>query len=158
MQSNVTVTVKWFNPTKGFGFVSVDEREPDAFLHASVLQKAGFGSLADGSILVCDLEPGQKGLQVAEIHSVEQATVPAVRSEWWGSSSDPASEMTGTVKFFSPEKGFGFVLPDDGGKDVFVAMRTLEDCGLGALEPGQKVSLSVRPGKKGPMADRVSVL
>ncbi|MEA1676845.1 cold-shock protein [Nitrospirillum sp. BR 11163] len=68
----VNATVKWYNPTKGFGFVTLSDGSPDAFLHASVVQAFGHDSLADGTTINCDLSQGQKGPQVAAIHSVDE--------------------------------------------------------------------------------------
>src|SRR3546814_9611027 len=70
-QRNVKAVVKWFNETKGFGFVQLSEGAPDAFLHISVVERTGNRDVAEGATIVCDLMQGRKGLQVAEIHSVE---------------------------------------------------------------------------------------
>src|SRR3954468_13262337 len=78
--TNIRATVKWYNPTKGFGFVSPDDGSPDVFLHVSVVEQAGLQSLDEGSILVCDLADGQKGAQVSAIHSVQAGSAPAQRS------------------------------------------------------------------------------
>src|SRR3954467_2973344 len=83
--THVRATVKWYNPTKGFGFVSPDDGSPDVFLHVSVVEQAGLQSLNEGSILVCDLADGQKGAQVSAIHSVEAGSAPAQRSGRAGS-------------------------------------------------------------------------
>jgi len=56
---------------------------------------------------------------------------------------------TGTVKFFNPTKGFGFIQPDDGSKDVFVHISAVEAAGLGTLSENQKVSFDVETGKNG---------
>lgn len=56
---------------------------------------------------------------------------------------------TGTVKFFNPTKGFGFIQPDDGSKDVFVHISAVEAAGLGTLSENQKVSFEVRKGDNG---------
>ena len=69
--TRVRATVKWYNPTKGFGFVTPNDGSPDVFLHVSVVEQAGLQSLDEGAILVCDLADGQKGAQVSTIHSVE---------------------------------------------------------------------------------------
>ena len=66
--------------------------------------------------------------------------------------------MEGTVKFYNHARGFGFVIPDDGSRDVFVSARTLERAGLSGLEANQRVRLSTRVGHKGPMAQSVEVI
>ena len=93
--THVRATVKWYNPTKGFGFVSPDDGSPDVFLHVSVVEQAGLQSLDEGSILVCDLADGQKGAQASAIHSVEAGSAPAQRSS--RSGSDPAIPARASV-------------------------------------------------------------
>jgi len=184
----VTATVKWYNPAKGFGFVTLSDGSPDAFLHASVVQAFGHDSLADGTTIVCDLSQGQKGPQVATIHSVDTSTAQAAprrdrppmggdrdmgrpprRMGGFGGSSygggygggydsGPSETIEGTVKFFSADKGFGFVTPDGGGKDVFVHVTALERSGIRSLVPEQRVRLETSMGQKGPQANRVEVL
>ncbi|MCA1941284.1 MAG: cold-shock protein [Caenispirillum bisanense] len=66
-------------------------------------------------------------------------------------------ESEGTVKFFNSEKGFGFVTPDDGGRDIFVHIRAVERSGLQGLNEGQRVKLSVSQGQKGPQAERIDL-
>lgn len=168
---NVKAVVKWFNATKGFGFVQLSEGAPDAFLHISVVERTGNRDLAEGTAIVCDLMQGRKGLQVAEIHSVEGGGRPASSGYGHGGghgggyggghggSQGGATEVIeGTVKFFNAEKGFGFVIPDNGGKDIFVSGRTLERFGISALQPNQRVRLHTRMGQKGPMAEQVELL
>jgi cold shock CspA family protein len=75
VQERVTVHVKWFNPTKGFGFVvPEDQAGSDAFLHASVLPPEDANGIAEGATLVCDLAQGDKGLMVATVYSVAART------------------------------------------------------------------------------------
>jgi cold shock protein len=57
--------------------------------------------------------------------------------------------MTGTVKFFNAERGYGFIKPDDGGRDVFVHITAVERAGLTSLTEGQRISFDVEPDKKG---------
>lgn len=152
----VTAVVKWFNVTKGFGFVQLDDGAPDAFLHISVVERSGNREFMEGTAIVCDLMQGRKGLQVAEIHRVE-STPAAPPSDFQGGGGETET-VEGTVKFFNAEKGFGFVIPDNGSKDVFVSGRTLERFGLTALEPNQRVRLQTRMGQKGPMAEHVELL
>ena len=56
---------------------------------------------------------------------------------------------TGTVKWFNSMKGYGFIEPDDGGKDAFVHISAVERAGLGSLNEGQKVSFDLQPGQNG---------
>jgi CspA family cold shock protein len=56
---------------------------------------------------------------------------------------------TGTVKWFNPTKGFGFIQPDDGSKDVFVHISAVERAGLGNLQEGQKLTFSIERGQQG---------
>lgn len=69
-------------------------------------------------------------------------------------------EMTGTVKFFNQDKGFGFITPDGGAKDVFVHISAVQGSGLNGLADGQKVSFDTEPDKrgKGPKAINLQLL
>ena len=66
---------------------------------------------------------------------------------------------TGTVKWFNPTKGFGFIAPSDGSKDAFVHISSVERAGLSSLREGQKVSYELRPGQNGKSsAENLSVI
>lgn len=67
--------------------------------------------------------------------------------------------MTGTVKFFNTEKGYGFIKPDDGGKDIFVHISAVQRSGLASLVEGQKLDFELEPDKrgKGPKAVNLAV-
>ena len=62
---------------------------------------------------------------------------------------------TGTVKWFSTEKGFGFITPEDGGADVFAHYSAIESNGYKSLDEGQKVQFEVAQGPKGPQAENI---
>jgi CspA family cold shock protein len=151
----VEATVKWFNPEKGFGFVALADGSGDAFLHAGVLQASGHESVAPGAKLQINVGQGQKGPQVTRVVEVDAstATEPVRRTAPRGPrmAPDPSSgaEMTGTVKWFNPDKGFGFIAVGDGGKDVFVHVSVLARAQLAHLAEGQRVSMRVVDTPKG---------
>ena len=75
-QASARGKIKWFNGTKGYGFVTLDNGG-DAFCHASVLQSAGHQELPPGASIVCDLADSQRGMQVVAIHTVDLSTAEA---------------------------------------------------------------------------------
>ena len=69
-----------------------------------------------------------------------------------------AERQVGTVKWFNSEKGFGFIPPESGAKDVFVPFSAITAAGYKSLQENQKVEFTVTPGPKGPQAQDVKVL
>jgi CspA family cold shock protein len=162
--------VKWYNPEKGFGFVEMADGSGDVFLHANSLQNAGFQAVSPGSILQIRVGQGQKGRQVDQVISVTEGSGgfggggggfdrprPSGPRAPRQQASGPAVEMTGTVKWYNSTKGFGFISPQDGGKDVFVHATALEHAGLPPLQEGQSVRMNVVQGAKGPEVSSISV-
>lgn len=162
----VRATVKWFNTTKGFGFVAPSDGTPDAFLHVSVLANAGHDTIGDGAELMVMLTQGAKGPQVSRVLEVLSTGSAAPRREPSAAPRDrgprgfggPEVEVTGTVKWFKPDKGFGFVTADDQSKDVFVHKSVLRRCGLMELESGQRVQMRVQDAEKGREATWITPL
>jgi CspA family cold shock protein len=156
----VEAVVKWFNLSKGFGFVAPVDNTPDAFMHVSVLTRAGLQQIAEGTKLLVQIGNGPKGRQILQIISVlGQADVPQMATHTHQQqASGPTEEMTGVVKWFKPEKGFGFVAPDDGGKDVFVHKSIVSRLGLSTLETGQKVKMNVHTASKGREAVSIELI
>lgn len=64
----------------------------------------------------------------------------------------------GVVKWFNAEKGYGFIRPDDGGKDLFVHFSEIQGSGYRSLDEGQRVEYEPQEGEKGPQASNVSVI
>lgn len=171
-------TVKWFNGEKGYGFVALSDGSGDVFLHANALQAAGYQAVSPGATLRIRVGQGQKGRQVDQVVSVDESTASAApprggpRGDRGGGfqSRPPRSDgprrqvdlstavdMVGTVKWYNPDKGFGFITPQAGGKDVFIHATVLERAGLGPLQEGQTVRMGVVQGAKGPEAGSISL-
>ena len=147
-------TVKWFNPRKGFGFVAPEDGTPDAFLHISVVERAGLFELSEGAVIECEVGMGQKGPQVEAILSVtEEGAGPK-----GGEQFEPGEVVEGSVKWFSVEKGFGFIQREGGGKDVFVHVTALERAGINVLPEGQRVRVSTRMGRRGPQVETIELI
>jgi CspA family cold shock protein len=165
----IGAVVKWFDPVKGFGFVGLEDGSGDAFLHVSVVERFGGGTPAAGAPIRVRTGRGPKGPQVAEITMLGEGTgaAPAPRRHAQGDRMGgapastqtviPGQEIRGTVKWYNAQKGFGFITPESGGKDVFVHATALERSGVTELQPGQTVRLQVVSGKKGPEAGSVSL-
>ena len=64
----------------------------------------------------------------------------------------------GTVKWFNESKGFGFITPEDGGKDLFAHYSSIQSNGFKTLQEGQRVEFVVTPGAKGPQATQIKVI
>jgi len=156
-------TVKWFNPEKGFGFVALSDGSGDAFLHANTLNQAGHNAVSPGASLRVRIGQGQKGRQVSEVLSVDESTATPTAARSRGPSmggapprrsapTGPSREVQGTVKWYNATKGFGFVAPLEGGKDVFVHASALQRAGIMQLAEGQTILMDVVDGVKGPEA------
>ena len=186
-QASATGKVKWFNGTKGYGFITLDNGG-DAFCHASALQAAGHAEVPPGATIVCDLADSPRGMQVVAVHSVDLSTaeVPSRgprrdfgggggrfgggdrfggdRGGFGGGSggyrdSGPSGPMVeGKVKFFNDQKGFGFVMPDSGSGDIYLHASALRRSGISAVEPDQRIRYSTRQGNKGVEVDRVELI
>ena len=149
LETDVEVKLKWFNQPKGFGFVVPSNRDVDAFLHITTLQQADVQTIGEGAVLICDIGYGSKGAMVRAVKSVSDlGLMPGENSEELVRKSG-FNGMTGIVKWYKPDKGFGFVIPDDGQKDVFVHKTCLEKHGVDVLIPGQRIKMAVKDVPKG---------
>jgi CspA family cold shock protein len=157
----VTGRVKWFDATRGFGFVVSEELDGDVLLHFSVLREHGRRSVPEGAIIECIPVRLERGLQAKRILSIDlssalpqqpRSSIPAAERADRKALSDAAGEFEPVeVKWFNRVRGYGFVKrPDEsGGEDVFVHMETVRSAHLPELEPGQKLEARIAPSGKG---------
>ena len=159
----ITGRVKWFDSTRGFGFLVSDDVEGDILLHFSVLREHGRRSLPEGALVECVPARLERGLQALRILSIDLSSALPMPPKAALSSRERAdrkalSETAGEfqpveVKWFNRVKGYGFVNRggpnEDGDEDVFVHMETVRQSGLGELQPGQKLEARVAPSAKG---------
>jgi len=155
----VEAKVKWFNASKGFGFVTLDDGTQDAFLPMATLRRAGFEDVREGASITCEVGIGAKGPLVTNVLNIDNSTATAPGAGYDRSRVQrPSTSLDGAVKWFEAEKGYGFISPDGGGKDVFIHITALRRSGVNALGPGQRVRVDVVDGKKGLEADRITLL
>ncbi len=159
----VEAKVKWFNASKGFGFVALDDGTPDAFLPMAAVRRAGYDDVREGAAIRCEIGAGAKGPLVTAVLGLDNAAAPArvaprVAQADPGASARAGQTLEGAVKWFEPERGFGFIAPDGGGKDIFVHVTALQRSGVEALGPGQRVRVDVIAGRKGLEAERVILI
>jgi len=152
--------VKWFNASKGFGFVTPSDGTQDAFLPMATLRRAGFEDVSEGASLVCEIGDGAKGPLVVNVIDVDLSTAvaPAAPRHDRDAPQTPAGSLDGSVKWFEPGKGYGFISPDGGGKDIFIHITALRRSGLQGLDPGVRVRVDVVDGKKGLEAFGITII
>lgn len=136
-------TVNWYEPTKGYGFVTPDDDRTEIFVHSSAI--VGGGVISEGQRVAFLVVDGEKGPQADHL-------LP-LRAEAARPASDGAD---GTVSWYDDVKGFGFVAPDSGGGDVFVHVSALGS-GMTELSEGDRVTYDVVDGDKGPNARNVQL-
>jgi CspA family cold shock protein len=156
----VEAKVKWFNASKGFGFVTLADGSQDAFLPIAILRRAGYEDVREGASITCEVSAGAKGPLVTTILSIDNSTavVPQSAAGADRRTPRPSQSLEGAVKWFEPEKGYGFISPDGGGKDVFIHITALRRSGITTLGPGQRVRVEVVDGRKGLEADRITLI
>jgi len=155
----VAGVVKWFNEHKGYGFVELAGGRGDAFLHVNVLKWTGRESVPAGAKLRIVVGDGPKGPQVASVVDIDASGIaerpfrgflPA-RPGRGLRRPDPSTAipLSGKVKWFDEGRGFGFVVSDDGGRDIFVHVSTVSAAGVKQLAEGQPVNMRVVETPKG---------
>jgi cold shock protein len=148
--------VKWFDTTKGYGFVVSSDGEGDILLHGNVLRVFGFTSVAEGAEIVLKVQTTERGRQAVEVLDIVPAAAPAAGPM----APLPGPEAAGPleparVKWFDRVKGFGFVNIYGRPEDVFLHMETLRQYGYGEVVAGDVLAVRVTAGPRGPMVYEV---
>ena len=159
----ITGRVKWFDATRGFGFLVSDEVGGDVLLHFSVLREHGRRSVPEGATIQCVPVQLDRGLQAKRVLSIDvsSALPPQPRPSMSGGEradrralAEGAGEFEPVeVKWFNRVRGYGFVrrapAGDSEGEDIFVHMETVRQAQVGELEPGQRLQARIAPSGKG---------
>jgi cold shock protein len=155
----VTGVIKWFDVSKGYGFIVPDNGMADVLLHVTCLRRDGFQTAYEGARVICEALARPKGLQAFRILSMDESTavhpaqMPPPRTHV---TVTPTSGLErAIVKWFNRLRGFGFLTRGEGTPDIFVHMETLRRYGITELRPGQSVLVRFGPGPKGMMATEV---
>ncbi len=155
----ISGVIKWFDASKGYGFIVPDNGWPDVLLHVTVLRRDGYQTAYEGARLVCECVQRQKGFQAFRIVSMDESTAihPAqmLPARTHVSVAPTSGLERAQVKWFNRLRGFGFLTRGEGTPDIFVHMETLRRYGMTELRPGQYVLVRYGPGSKGMMAAEI---
>ncbi len=147
--------IKWFDASKGYGFIVPNNGLPDVLLHVTCLRAGGYQTAYEGATVDFQALKRPKGMQAFRIISMDETT--AIHPSQLPQRTHVVVEATSgweraMVKWFNRARGFGFLTRGEGTPDVFVHMETLRRFGFTELRPGQVVQVRWGKGSKGYMA------
>lgn len=156
-------TVKFFNASKGFGFVARDDGGEDVFVHISAVEQAGLQGLAsgqplgftlverNGKVSAIDLKIEGEPMPIEEF-APRQRDDRGAPGGARGRRQLTGERTSGTVKFFNTTKGFGFIARDDGQADAFVHISAVQRAGMAGLDEGDRVAFDIEVDDRGKFA------
>jgi cold shock protein len=154
--------IKWFDVSKGYGFIVPDNGQSDVLLHVTVLRRDGFQTIYEGARIVCEAVNRAKGLQVFRVISIDESTAVHPSQQPTARTHVQVVPTGGfeiaVAKWFNRARGFGFLTRGEGTEDIFVHMETLRRYGIAELKPGDTVLVRYGDGPKGLMAAEVRPL